>query len=74
MLAPVLESVVDQHQGAVVLAKMNVDTERSVPVEAIPAVFGYSRGKVINQFVGGQPSTKINEFVQELLDVHKKGK
>jgi putative thioredoxin len=74
MLAPVLEQAVGEHQGAVLLAKMSVTENHSVPVEAIPAVFGYSKGKVINQFVGGQPSTKVKEFVQELLTAHAKAK
>lgn len=56
------------------LAKMSVDENRAVHVEAIPAVFGYSKGKVINQFVGGQPSTKVKEFIQELITAHNKAK
>ena len=74
MLAPVLEEAVAEHKGAVLLAKMSVDENRSVPVDAIPAVFGYSKGKVINQFVGGQPSTLVKDFVQQLLNVHNKSK
>lgn len=72
LLAPVLESAVAQHNGAVSLAKLNVDNNRSVHVEAIPAVFGYSKGKVVSQFVGAHPSGYVNEFVANLVATHNK--
>lgn len=72
VLAPVLEEAVAEHNGAVVLAKMNVDTNHAVAVEAIPTVYGYSKGQPITGFVGGQPSSKIKEFLTELVTKHNK--
>lgn len=72
MLAPVLEAAVAEHNGAITLAKMNADENSIVNVNALPTVFGYSKGQPISGFVGGQPSSKIKEFLQELLEKHNK--
>lgn len=72
MLAPVLEAAVAEHNGSILLAKMNADENRAVNVNALPTVFGYSKGQPVNGFVGGQPSSKIKEFLNELQEKHKK--
>ena len=70
-LGPILEKVVDETLGKVVLAKVDVDTNRQVAeafkVQGIPAVYAMRDGKVVDGFVGAEPEAKIREFVAKLL-------
>jgi putative thioredoxin len=70
-LGPIIESVVDETQGKVVLAKVNVDESPQVSaafrVQGIPAVYALSGGKVVDGFVGAQPEPAVREFVSRLL-------
>jgi putative thioredoxin len=70
-LGPILETVVDQTDGKVVLAKVNVDENPQVSqafrVQGIPAVYAVSGGKVVDGFVGAQPEAAVREFVGRLL-------
>jgi putative thioredoxin len=70
-LGPIIESVVDETQGKVVLAKVNVDENPQVSaafrVQGIPAVYALSGGKVVDGFVGAQPEPAVREFVSRLL-------
>jgi putative thioredoxin len=70
-LGPIIESVVDETQGKVVLAKVNVDENPQVSaafrVQGIPAVYALSGGKVVDGFVGAQPEPTVREFVSRLL-------
>lgn len=70
-LGPILERVIDETQGKVVLAKVDVDTNRQVAaafqVQGIPAVFALRDGKVVDNFVGAQPEANVRAFVAGLL-------
>jgi putative thioredoxin len=70
-LGPIIESVVDETQGKVVLAKVNVDENPQVSsafrVQGIPAVYAVSGGKVVDGFIGAQPEPAVREFVSRLL-------
>ncbi|MGK2948509.1 MAG: thioredoxin [Acidimicrobiales bacterium] len=70
-LGPILEKVVDDTQGKVVLAKVDVDTNRQVAgafqVQSIPAVYALKDGKVVDGFVGAQPEAAVRQFVEGLL-------
>jgi putative thioredoxin len=69
-LGPVLEAAVDRTEGAVELAKVNVDENPQVAaafqVQSIPAVFALRDGQVVDAFVGAQPATQVEEFVNRL--------
>lgn len=69
-LGPILEKVVDETQGAVELAKVDVDNNREVAqafqVQSIPAVFAIKDGKVVDTFVGALPEAQVREFVERL--------
>jgi len=69
-LGPILEKVVAQTDGAVELAKVNVDenprVSASFQVQSIPAVFGIRDGKVVDGFVGAVPEAQVAEFVGRL--------
>ena len=70
-LGPILEKVVDETGGQVVLTKVNVDENQQVSqafrVQGIPAVYAVDKGKVVDGFVGAQPEPAVREFVERLL-------
>lgn len=70
-LSPILETVVDETGGQVVLAKVNVDENQQVSqafrVQGIPAVYAVDKGKVVDGFVGAQPEPAVRQFVERLL-------
>jgi putative thioredoxin len=70
-LGPILDQVVGETQGQVVLAKVDVDANPQVSgafkVQSIPAVFALRDGKVVDAFVGAQPEAAVREFVAKLL-------
>jgi putative thioredoxin len=70
-LGPMLERAVAATDGAVELAKVNVDENpriaQSFAVQSIPAVFAIAGGKVVDQFIGALPEPQVIAFVQKLL-------
>ena len=70
-LGPMIEKVVDETNGKVVLAKINVDenpqASAAFRVQSIPAVYALSNGQVVDGFIGAQPEAKIREFVNGLI-------
>lgn len=70
-LGPILEKVIDETEGKVVLAK--IDTERNpqitnaLRVQSIPAVFVAKDGKLYQGFVGALPEASVRQFVKSLL-------
>ncbi len=70
-LGPILEKVIDETNGKVILAKINVDdnpgASQAFRVQGIPAVYAVSGGQVVNGFVGAQGEAAVREFVDALL-------
>ena len=70
-LGPMIERVVAETNGKVVLAKVDVDQNPQVSqafrVQSIPAVFALSQGQVVDSFIGAQPEDRIREFVNGLI-------
>lgn len=70
-LTPILEKVVAETNGKVVLAKVNVDASprisQAFQVQSIPAVYAMREQKIVNGFMGAQPEHLVREFVQSLL-------
>ncbi len=69
-LGPMLEKAVAATDGAVELAKVNVDENpriaQAFQVQSIPAVFALRDGQVVDQFIGALPEAQVTEFVQRL--------
>jgi putative thioredoxin len=69
-LGPVLEQVVAETNGAVELAKVDVDANpqigRAFQVQSIPAVFAMSDGRIVDQFIGALPEEQVRAFVAGL--------
>ena len=70
-LGPILEKVIGETQGKVVLAKVDVDTNPGIAqafkVQGIPAVYALKDGQVVDGFVGAQGEPMVREFVDKLL-------
>jgi putative thioredoxin len=70
-LGPILEKVVGETDGKVVLVKVNVDENPGISqafrVQSIPAVFALKDRRVVDQFIGAQGEAAVREFVSRLL-------
>ena len=68
MLTPVLEQATSEK--GVTLAKIDVDTNQEVArtygISGIPAVKAFRNGQVVAEFVGAQPATRVNAFLDDL--------
>ncbi len=69
-LGPILEKVIAETAGDVVLAKVDTDTNPAIAqafqVQSIPAVYAMRDGQVIDGFVGAQPEHLVRQFVEGL--------
>lgn len=70
-LGPIIERVVDETDGAVLLAKVNVDENPQIAqafrAQSIPAVHAIIEGKLGPSFLGARPEAEVRAFVQSLL-------
>jgi putative thioredoxin len=70
-LGPILEQVVDETGGKVVLAKVDVDANpqiaQALRVQSIPAVFVAKDRRLMQGFIGAQPEPAVRQFVESLL-------
>jgi putative thioredoxin len=70
-LSPALEAAEASRGGRVLLAKVDVDTNKSLSgrfgVQGIPAVKAFRAGKVVSEFTGAIPPAKVEQFFDALL-------
>jgi len=70
-LGPILERVIGEHAGALVLAKVDIDqcpnTASRFAVRSVPSVLGFRDGEQVTSFLGAQPESTVRRFVAELL-------
>lgn len=69
-LGPILERVVADTRGKVLLAKVNVDENPRIGatfrVQSIPAVFALHQRQVVDSFIGALPEPAVRQFVERL--------
>ena len=69
-LTPVIEKIVKEKNGDVILAKMNIDESPEVAqqlkIQSIPAVMAFNDGQPVDGFIGVQPEKNITEFVNKI--------
>ncbi len=69
-LAPVLEKLVNQRAGTVLLAKVNIDEEQGLAmqfgIESIPMVVAFRGGRPVLDFVGVLPEHQIEDFLNRV--------
>ena len=70
-LTPILEQVVSQCNGKVLLPKINIDENQQIAgqlrIQSIPAVFAFKKKQIADAFQGALPQKKIEEFVEKIL-------
>jgi putative thioredoxin len=70
-LTPILEQAVEGRDGAVILAKVDIDSNPNLAqahrVMSIPLVKGFRDGSAVAEFVGLQPPPAIESFLDRLV-------
>lgn len=74
-LTPIIEKLVNEKNGNVILAKMNIDESPEVAqqlkIQSIPAVMAFSDGQPVDGFIGVQPEKNISDFVNKISALNK---
>lgn len=69
-LTPIIEKIIKEKNGNVILAKMNIDESPEVAqqlkIQSVPAVMAFNDGQPVDGFVGVQPEKNISEFVNKI--------
>src|SRR4051794_3711071 len=69
-LGPLLEKVVRGANGAVRMAKLNIDESPEIAqqmrIQSIPAVYAFKDGRPVDGFVGALPESQIKQFIKRL--------
>ncbi len=70
-LGPQLEAAVKAANGAVTMAKVNVDENQMIAgqmqVQSIPTVFAFSNGQPVDGFQGAVSASEIKAFVERVV-------
>ncbi|MEI7656416.1 MAG: tetratricopeptide repeat protein, partial [Actinomycetes bacterium] len=70
-LSPILEQVAESYNGAILLAKVDVDANPTISqafrVQSIPAVFAVINGQVLPLFTGAVPQTQVKQAFEIVL-------
>ena len=71
-LGPALEAAVKEANGAVKMAKINVDENQMIAgqmrVQSIPTVYAFYQGQPIDGFQGALPKSEIKAFVDRVIE------
>jgi putative thioredoxin len=69
-LSPILEEIVNEANGSLRLAKVNIDQNPNLAmqfnVRSIPTVKAFIEGQVATEFVGAQPEARLRELINNL--------
>ncbi len=70
-LAPLLEQIVNESGGKILLAKINIDENQELAmmmrVQSIPAVVAFAQGQPVDQFMGVLPEDQLREWIGRLM-------
>lgn len=75
-LGPQLEAAVVAARGAVKMAKVNVDecqalvqalAQQGLPIQSIPTVVAFVKGRPVDMFQGAQPASEVKAFIERVV-------
>ena len=71
MIAPILDEVAGAYQGKLVVTKMNVDDNRTVPakfgIRGIPTLMLFKNGELVATKVGALAKAQLTAFIDQHL-------
>lgn len=71
-IAPIIEELAVDHDGKLLLAKVNVDDYSSIAsdygVRGIPTLILFNNGEVLGSMVGASTKEKIEDFLDQHID------
>lgn len=69
MIGPALEELASEYEGKLIVAKVNVDENPSIPaqygVRGIPALFMFKDGEVVSNRTGAAPKASLKGWIDE---------
>ncbi len=73
MLAPVIEDLSAEFSGKVQFAKCNTDENQQIAyqfgISAIPALFFFMNGQVVNQVAGALPRPQLEQQIRQIFQI-----
>ena len=70
-LSPILEKIINDCEGRIHLAKMNIDKNQQIAaqlrIQSIPIVYAFKNKQIVDAFQGVLPPKKIIEFIEKVL-------
>ena len=70
-LSPILENIINDCDGKVNLAKINIDENQQIAaqlrIQSIPIVYAFKNKQIADAFQGVLPQKKIIEFIEKVL-------
>lgn len=74
-LGPILEKVVNAANGAVSMAKVNIDENQELAaalrIQSIPTVYAFFQGRPVDAFQGSVPESQVKAFIDKLVQLAK---
>jgi putative thioredoxin len=74
-LMPILEAEVNAANGAVVLAKVNIDENpelaQALRIQSVPTVMAFFQGQPVTGFTGARPASEIKNLIAQLVKLSK---
>lgn len=71
MIAPIVEEIAAQFEGKILVGKLNVDANQSVPasmkVISIPTIVLYKNGKEMDRSIGYKTKDELSNFIKSHL-------
>ena len=71
MVAPVLDEIANEHDGNIIIAKVNVDQEPELAaryrITSIPAMKVFKNGEEVRELIGAMPKQMIEKELEGIL-------
>jgi thioredoxin 1 len=71
MIGPALEELASEYEGKLIVAKVNVDENPTLPaqygVRGIPALFMFKDGEVVSNVTGARPKAALKGWIEETV-------